>query len=190
MKRSLSALLDNIRLGGTPLVILVIFYLALSWSWNWGVSKSYHLVDNIALNLFLNLLSISVVACVFGYLRKRDGFQNFITIFLKFPIVGPMIYRLLAVGPLTVVEVRTVWGPTPEESAWEYAILLGSWEEDIDGRILKWYRVHTLGFGSGKLFSRVGSLNIILIPNNEQKDAWLVILTMGFFDLRHKNKST
>lgn len=180
---------ELIKLGGTPLIIVTIFWLTICWGWDLGVHHSHNFVDNKILNVGLNLAMVSVASAVFGFIRKQLWFQNLIINFLKVPIAGPLVYRLLAVGPLTLVEVKTVWGPTPEECAWEYAILLGSWDDNIFGRTLTWFRVHTLGFGSGKLLERTGKAIIIFIPNEEQKNAWIVVIIMGFIDLRDKNKS-
>ncbi|MDO8430361.1 MAG: hypothetical protein Q7S73_03275 [bacterium] len=43
--------------------------------------------------------------------------------------------------------------------------------------------------GSGKLFSRVGRLNIRLLSKKEQKRAWLLVMTMGFYDSDDDKKS-
>ncbi|MBI3046356.1 MAG: hypothetical protein HYY86_02360 [Candidatus Harrisonbacteria bacterium] len=187
MKKVFAWLWDNFKLGVTPLILLIIIWIAIAWLsplvLRWGsLLLKFHIVNLVAVDVSLNLLILSLAIMIFGYLRKLEWFQKFICIFLKVPIVGLPIYKVLSVKPFILVEVRTVWGPTPEESCWEYAILLGEEEEELPDRKLIWYRAHTLGMGSGKLFSRVGRLNIRFLSKKEQKRAWLLVMTMGFYD--------
>ncbi|MDO8430360.1 MAG: hypothetical protein Q7S73_03270 [bacterium] len=124
MKRVLSWLWENFKLGVTPLILLIIVWVTISWLsplvFRWGsLLLKFHIVNVVAVDVSLNLLILSAALVIFGYLRQLKWFQKFILTFLKVPIVGLPIYRVLSVKPFTLVEVRTVWGSTPEESCWE-----------------------------------------------------------------------
>ena len=194
MRKVLAWVWENFKLGVTPLILLIIIRLTIAWlsplALRWGsLLLKFRIVNLVAVDVSLNLLILSAAIVIFGYLRQLEWFQEFILIFLKVPIVGLPIYKVLSVKPFTLVEVRTVWGPTPEESCWEYAILLGEEKEELPDRKLTWYRAHTLGLGSGKLFSRVGRLNIRFLSKKEQKRSWLLVMTMGFYDSDDDKKS-
>ena len=194
MKKIAAAFWDNFKSGGTPLVILIIFYHVLVWAWSlvwhWGVKlPKFHIINQATANIALNLFILFTAVEIFGYIRKQEWFQDLILIFLKIPFIGPRIYKVLSVKPFVLVEVRTVWGPTPEESCWEYAILLGKEEEEFPDRKLIWSRVHTLGAGSGKFISRAGSKNIRHLSEEEQKKALSLVLSFGFDDSSYNKKS-
>lgn len=170
----------RIKIGVVPLVILAIPIAGASYIWGVFVNMGLHLFKRQWVDVPFSIALVLTLCLLSGILLLRPKFQDFFKEVLpRIPIVGPILLRVLVPkDDLRLIEVQTYDGN------WEYAISLHTWEED--GVI--WYRVHTLGFGSGKLFSRVDKKNIRLIPDEKQRDAWVVVLSIGLLSGEHKDK--
>jgi hypothetical protein len=164
------------KLGILPLFIVSIpiylFYLI------WEVIDKYgfHLIGNSYYDVPVTIAIIIFTACLCGSLVNRPWFENLSKNYLiHLPIIGWMIVVfVLPKRKLHLVEIKTTWGPTPEEGNWEYALeTCDPWIEDG----IRWHRVHTLGW-TGKLFCRIGDANIreINVPSHK---AWMTIISMG-----------
>ena len=163
------------KLGVPPLIITFIVKYASCWIWNGKDNWGLHLVNNLFLDIPITAIIIFFSGCLYGYLVSREWFEKFAKEYLLvIPVIGWLVVCILPKGNLKLIEVRTTWGPTLEESCWEYALeTRDPWLED--GVI--WHRAHTLGW-TGKLFCSVGDGNIreISVP---QHKAWITILSLG-----------
>lgn len=170
----------RIRIGVVPWVILGIPIVGVKYIWGVFDKSGLHYFKMTWADVPLSITLVLALGLLSGILLLRPAFQNFFKKVLPaIPIIGPVLLRaLVPKDDLRLVEIQTYDGN------WEYAISLHTWEED--GII--WYRVHTLGFGSGKLFSRVDAKNIRLIPDDKQRDAWVVVLSIGLLSGEHKEK--
>lgn len=170
----------RIKIGVVPWVILGIPVLGAKYIWGIFNESGLHIFKLAWADVPLSIIVVLAIGLLSGILLLRPAFQDFFKKVLPaIPIIGPMLLRVLVPKEdLKLVEIQTYDGN------WEYAISLHVWTEDG----IVWYRVHTLGFGSGKLFSRVDSKNIRLIPDEKQRDAWVVVLSIGLLSGEHKEK--
>jgi len=167
----------KIKVGLIPLVVIVIPAFIVYKTWlvisNFGV----HPFSNDLLDVPINISIILVIAYSIGCLFKRPNFQEFSKKhFVNIPIVGGILLHIIVPRcDLRLVELKTFSGPSNQEGDYEYALVMReSWKED--GKT--WYCVHTLGW-AGRLFSRVSESNIRNIPDNQQKEAWVTIFSVG-----------
>ncbi len=170
----------RIKIGAVPFVILGIPIAIGMYIWGkfnqWGI----HPFKIQWADVPLSILGVSALFLLSGILLLRPKFQEiFKEILPNIPFIGPILLRMIVPKEdLKLVEVQTYGGN------WEYAFCLHKWPEDG----VTWYRVHTLGFGSGKLFSRVDEKNILSIPDYKQRDAWITVLSMGLLSGENKEK--
>ena len=162
--------------GIIPLFIVRLLLYIFCWTWGFTDENGFHLMKNPFFDVPITAAIVFFSSCLFGYLVSRSWYEKFAkTILLRIPVIGGLIVAgTLPKGKRVLVEVKTTWGPTPEECCWEYALeTCDPWEEDS----LTWHRVHTLGW-TGKLICRVGDKNIreLKIP---QHKAWATIITLG-----------
>ena len=171
----------RIKIGVVPLVILAIPFVGASYIWGVFVNMGLHLFKRQWIDVPVSIVLVLALCLLSGILLLRPKFQDFFKEVLPaIPIVGPILLRILVPkDDLRLIEVQTYDGN------WEYAISMHAWTEDG----ITWYRVHTLGFGSGKLFSRVAEKNILIIPDNKQHDAWVVVLSIGLLSGEHHKDS-
>ena len=106
---------------------------------------------------------------------SRAWFENLVKDYLvSIPILGLLLVIFVLKHNLDLVEVRTTWGPTPEESNWEYGFETREpWFEDG----IKWHKVHTLCW-AGKLYSRIGDRNIMKCREPAHK-VWMSVFSLG-----------
>lgn len=171
---------ETVKIGAIPFVVLSIPFFVATKVWSLIISLGFRFSGNYWLDVPLNILMVFGLLLLVGFLIRRPLFQNFVKDYLVLiPYVGPVLYTsLVPHEDIILIEVQTYDGN------WEYALCLHIWPED--GII--WYRAHTLGFGSGKLYSRVDARNIRMIPGDRQRDAWATLLSMGL--LSGEKKST
>lgn len=170
----------RIKIGVVPLVILGIPVAGASYIWGIFVNMGLHLFKRQWVDVPFSIALVLTLCLLSGILLLRPKFQGFFKEVLPaLPIVGPVLLRILVPKEdLKLVEIQTYDGN------WEFALCLHKW---TDGDTV-WYRAHTLGFGSGKLFSKVAEKNISLIPDDKQRDAWVILLSMGLLSGEHKEK--
>ncbi len=161
----------TVKIGAIPYVVLAIPVFVAIKIWLLAINLAYNFFDNYWLDVPLKILIVCLLLLMSGYMIRRPFFQNFVKNWLVLiPYIGPVLYAsLVPHDDIVLLEVQTYDGD------WEYGLKFHDWEEDG----VHWHRVHTLGFGSGKLFSRVDSKNIRLIPESKQRDAWATLLSMG-----------
>lgn len=171
---------ESIKIGVIPYIVLVIPLFISQKIWAFTMSFGFHFLGNYWIDVPLNIILASVALLCTGYLIRKPTFQDFVKNYLVLiPYVGPVLYvSLVPHGDIKLLEVMTY------DDNWEYALKFHDWKENG----VTWYRVHTLGFGSGKLFSRVNGKNIWLIPNEKQRDAWMILLSMGLLSGENKEK--
>ncbi|GEM_PF-6519281 len=169
---------ETVKIGVIPYVILAVPVFVIQKVWSFAISLGLKISGNYWLDVPLNLLIVVSALLFSGYLIRKPFFQNFVTDYLVLmPYVGPVLYAsLVPHEDISLLEVQTYDGN------WEYALKFHEWDEDG----VHWYRVHTLGFGSGKLFSRADARNIRQIPDRRQRDAWATLLSMGLLSGEHK----
>lgn len=170
---------ETIKIGVIPYVILAVPAFVLMKIWSFVMSLGYKFSGNYWLDVPLNVLTAASALLFSGYLIRKPFFQNFVKNWLvMFPYIGPVLYAsLVPHEDIALVEVQTYDG------SWEYALKFHDWIEDGS----HWYRVHTLGFGSGKLYSRADARNIRMIPDDRQQDAWATLLSMGLLSGEKKS---
>ncbi len=170
----------TIKIGAIPYIVLAVPVFVGQKIWAYTISMGFKLSGNYWLDVPLNILIVASALLLSGYLIRRPIFQNFVKDYLVLiPYVGPVLYATLVPHEdIVLLEVQTYDG------SWEYGLKFHDWVEDG----VRWYRVHTLGFGSGKLFSRVYFKNIRLIPDNRQRDAWATLLSMGLLSGEKKEE--
>ena len=157
----------RIRLGAIPLILISIpvglgFYL---WGRvdTWGRYLHLDLTGNVFYDVPISLSILLVATWLLGSLFKKAWFKDFgEKHFLKVPLIGGILFALIIDRKLELVEVRTVPGINSEfGGCWEYAIVTKDpWEE----RGILWYRAHTLGLTSNRLFSRIILSTLIQMP--------------------------
>ena len=172
----------TIKIGAIPYVILAVPVFVVQKIWSFTISLGFKFFGNYWLDVPLNILIVASALLFSGYLIRKPFFQNFVKNYLVLiPYIGPVLYASLVPHEnIILLEVQTYDGN------WEYALKFHDWQDYG----LHWYRVHTLGFGSGKLYSRVNSKNIRLIPDDKQQDAWVVLLSMGLLSGEKKESHT
>lgn len=171
---------SRIKIGVVPLVILAIPVAGASYIWGVFVNMGLHLFKRQWVDVPFSIALVLTLCLLSGILLLRPKFQNFFKEVLPaLPIIGPVLLRVLVPKEdLKLIEIQTYDGN------WEFALCLHTWVEYGE----TWNRAHTLGFGSGKLFSRVSLKNILVIPEYKQRDAWMVVLSMGLLSGEHKDK--
>lgn len=172
----------TIKIGVIPYVILAVPVFVAQKIWSFTISLGFKFFNNYWIDVPINILIVMSALLFSGYLIRKPFFQNFVKNYLVLiPYVGPVLYASLVPHEnIVLLEVQTYDGN------WEYALCLHKWTENG----LTWYRVHTLGFGSGKLYSRADAKNIWLIPDEKQHDAWVVLLSMGLLSGENKESHT
>jgi len=176
MRLKLKLVWQWFRAGIVPLFIAAIPIYLSYWLWMALHSYGIHPTGNPFCDVPITIALIIFTACLSGYLVSRQWFEELSKKYLiHIPIIGWMIVIfVLPKRKLNLVEVKSTWGPAPEESCWEFALeTCDPWEEDK----LVWHRVHTLGW-TGKLFCRIGDKNIRALTVPPHK-AWMTILSMG-----------
>lgn len=173
----------KIKLGLIPVIIIGIsVYLAMKLRGLWRLIdvRGLHLVGNDLVDVPINIAILLVGGYLLGWFSEVPKVKALIKeSSLKLPIIGGLVYAVLVPhDDVKLVEIKTLWGLTPAEENWEYALVTyGPWPES-DGTI--WYRIHTLGW-AGKLFSRVGKNNVrdTGLPDRE---VWMVVISMGLLN--------
>lgn len=170
---------ERIKIGVVPIAIIGLPVFALVSVWNFLGRWGLHLFHRPWIDVPISMTIVTVLALLDGMLLLRPTLQQFFKRLLpSLPIVGPILLRIMVPkDDLGLVEVQTYDGN------WEYALCLHVWEDKKE----TWYRVHTLGVGSGRLFSRAHAKNIRLIPTSKQHEAWMIILSMGLLSADHKS---
>ncbi len=170
---------QRIKIGVVPLVIVGIPLFGLVSVWDFLRAWGLHLFHRSWIDVPFSVAIAGGVALLAGMLLLRPTVQKFFKELLPgVPIIGPILLRVMVPKEdLKLVEVQTYDGN------WEYALCLHVWKEK--GAIR--YRVHTLGLGSGRLFSRVEEKNILLIPAAKQHEAWMIVLSMGLLSEDRKS---
>lgn len=165
-----------LKSGIIPLFIAFIPIYLSCWIWEVIDSKGFHFLHNPFYDVPITIAIVFFSACLCGYLVSREWFVNFAEEYLlEIPIIGWLIVVfVLPKRKLNLVEIKTTWGPTPQEGNWEYALeTCDPWVEDG----VTWHRAHTLGW-TGKLYCRIGDANIreIRVPPHK---AWMTIISLG-----------
>ncbi len=181
MKKAWEWAWERMKIGAVPYAILVIPYMLICWIWGAMVKYGHVFFRNEWLDVPLNVIVISAVLILTGWLLLRPWFQSIVKRHLvRVPRIGTLLYiSLVPKEDIELVEVQTYDGN------WEYALLLRTWPDE--GK--RWHRVHTLGFGSGKLYSRAEEKNIRRIPPEKQRSAWVTIFSFGLLTEEDINKS-
>ncbi|MEK7647172.1 MAG: hypothetical protein AAB378_02230 [Patescibacteria group bacterium] len=176
MKDAAKKFWQLIKAGIVPLFALSVPIYLIYWIWMFVNNAGLHLTHNPYYDVPITIAIAVLSACLCGYLVTREWFISFAKEFLlEIPLVNWLVVVfILPKRKLNLVEIRTVWGPTPEESGWEYGMeTCDPWEENG----ILYHRVHTLGW-MGRLFSKVGDKNIRLVEEPPHK-IWLRIFSLG-----------
>ncbi|MBU6142250.1 hypothetical protein KGO95_04040 [Patescibacteria group bacterium] len=170
---------ERIKIGVVPLVIVGIPVFGLVSIWGFFGRWGLHMFHRSWIDIPLSTAIVGLLALLDGMLLLRPTLQRFFKNLLpEIPIIGPILLRIMVPkDDLGLVEIQTFDGN------WEYALCLHVWEDKDE----TWYRVHTLGVGSGRLFSRVRARNIRLIATSKQHEAWMIVLSMGLLSGDHKS---
>ena len=167
---------QKVKFGIVPLFIICIPIFLAYKLWEIVVAWGLHITKNDLFDVPISIAILITISFLFGYLLDRPALQKFLKEnCLEVPIVGGLLLvLLLPKEELQLVEIRTTWGPTPQEGNWEYALVTTKpWN---DGSVT-WYRVHTLGW-TGKLFSRIGQSNVRQIDRSP-REVWITVFSMG-----------
>ena len=176
---------ETIKIGVIPYVVLAVPGFIIQKIWSYTISIGFKFFGNYWLDVPINILVGVSALLVSGYLIRTPFFQNFVKNWIVLiPYAGPVLYAsLVPHDDIVLLEVQTYDGN------WEYALKFADWEERSGDLDVHWYRVHTLGFGSGKLYSRADARNIRLIPEKRQRDAWATLLSMGLLSGENKKSA-